>query len=251
MNGTDNTFAVLSEAYSLARPRYPSALFEWLSEQCEQRLSAWDCATGNGQAAVGLAEHFARVEATDISVEQIAHAVPHPGVRYWVAKAESSGLPDSSVDLVTVAQALHWFDFDAFWPEVRRVARPNAFFCAWGYNWPQTTPSIDRELVAPFRTLLSPFWVPKNRILWNGYRVEDTLFPFARTEAPSYAIEVDWTLSQLVEYMKTWSAYGRIHRDPATCEAVDALFERAKRLLAPEEVLRVKTPLVVVAGRVS
>ena len=110
--------------YGRYRPHYPDALFAWLAAQVGPDARAWDCATGNGQAAVALAGHLAHVVATDASATQIAAAVPHPRVEYAVRPASASGLPDRSVSLVTVAQALHWFDFDKFWNEVRRVLKP-------------------------------------------------------------------------------------------------------------------------------
>jgi hypothetical protein len=148
-----NIFAEQSESYARARPRYPTDLFRWIYGQCEDHGSAWDCATGNGQAAVSLATYFVRVDATDISARQIAQALPHPRVCYAVASAEASGLPGGQCDLVAV----------------RRVTKPNAFFCAWGYDWPETTPAVDQGLIAPFRARLSPYWASNNRILWDGF----------------------------------------------------------------------------------
>lgn len=126
------TFSVASAAYASGRPLYPTELFTWIASNCESHRKAWDCATGNGQAALGLAPHFECVEATDISAEQIEHCFPAPNISYSVQPAEQTMFPTSNFDLVAVAQALHWFDFERFWPEVWRTAKPNAFFCAWG-----------------------------------------------------------------------------------------------------------------------
>ena len=111
-------FSAASGRYAAYRPDYPAALFEWLAGLCDRHDTAWDCATGSGQAALGLAPHFRRVVATDASAEQVRHAVAHPSIDYRVAQAEDSGLADHSVDLVTVAQAAHWFDLPRFYAEV-------------------------------------------------------------------------------------------------------------------------------------
>jgi SAM-dependent methyltransferase len=251
MNTIRNSFAEHSESYARARPRYPADLFRWIYGQCEDHGSAWDCATGNGQAAVSLATYFVRVDATDISAEQIAHALPHPRVRYAVASAEASGLPDNECDLVAVAQALHWFRFAQFWKEVRRVARPNAFFCAWGYDWPECSPAVDQELVAPFRALIKPYWASNNRISWNGYRTEEVGFPFARVNAPTFAIEVVWTLGQFADYLMTWSAFKRSRQDAHTRTCIDDLLRRVRSVIPADEVIQIRMPLKVLAGRVA
>jgi SAM-dependent methyltransferase len=153
---------------------------------------------------VGLAEFFECIDATDASAEQIAHAQAHPRVRYKAVPAESSGLGDRSVDLISVAQALHWFDRDRFFSEVRRVARPGALVAVYGYSWFYLTPTID-ELTN--RWLLQPvesFWSPNNRLLWHGYRT--IAFPFEEVTSPCLAIHLTWTLDQLFEYYLTWSA---------------------------------------------
>jgi SAM-dependent methyltransferase len=153
---------------------------------------------------VGLAEFFDCIDATDASAEQIAHAQVHPRVRYQAIPAESSGLGDRSVDLISVAQALHWFDLDRFFSEVRRVARPGALVAVYGYSWFYLTPTID-ELTN--RWLLQPvesFWSPNNRLLWDGYRTIP--FPFEELTSPCLAIHLTWTLDQLFEYYLTWSA---------------------------------------------
>jgi SAM-dependent methyltransferase len=251
MNTDQNTFAEQSESYASARPGYPAGLFRWITEQCEDHQSAWDCATGNGQAAVSLAYFFARVEATDISAEQIAQARPHPRVRFTVASAEASGLPGKEYDLVAVAQALHWFRFEQFWREVRRVAKPKAFFCAWGYDWPQTTRAVDRGLVTPFRAIINPYWASNNRILWDGYRTEEIGFPFNRVSTPTFAIEVGWTLGQFIDYLMTWSAFKRSREDARARTSADDLLKRARSLIPSDEVIPIRMPLTVLAGRVE
>src|SRR5258708_2942546 len=127
-------FAVVASSYAEARPHYPKELFAFLARTAMGHECAWDCATGNGQAAVDLAEHFERVEATDASAEQIKNAVAHPKVRYSVALAEASGLAARSVDLVTVAQALHWLNLDKFYAEAKRVMKADGWIAVWTYD---------------------------------------------------------------------------------------------------------------------
>lgn len=171
------------------------------------RERAWDCATGNGQAARGLARHFAFVEATDASAPQVAAAAPHERVRFGVAPAERTDFAARAFDAVCVAQAYHWFDAPAFHAEVRRVIRPGGVVAIWGYDGLR----VLREFDAAFeRVVLAPIaahWPAQNRLLWNGYR--DLPFPYERLESPGFAIELSWTLAQLVDYLGTWTAVKR------------------------------------------
>lgn len=245
---TRNTFAANPAGYAAARPRYPEALFSWVAARAPGIARAWDCACGNGQAAVGLAAHFEAVHATDVSVEQVTHALPHPRVRYAVAAAESTPFAPATFDAVTVAQALHWFSYDRFWPEVRRIARPGALFCAWGYDWLDCPPHVMDALVTPFREVIGPYWSERNRILWNGYRDADTGFPFDRIEVPAFAIELSWTAGELLAYLRTWSAYQRSREDPARAATIDDLLASVGPLLESPERLPVRMPLKTLAG---
>lgn len=127
------------------------------------RHTAWDCATGSGQAAVSLARHFERVHATDVSENQIAHALEHERVSYSVEEAENPRFADASIDLVTVAQALHWFDYKKFWPAVKRVLKPDGVFAAWGYDWFAVTPEIDGIVQSTILDHIAGYWMPQNR----------------------------------------------------------------------------------------
>jgi SAM-dependent methyltransferase len=246
-----NSFAERSADYAAARPTYPHALFDWIAGQCSAREAAWDCATGNGQAALGLAAHFATVHATDISLEQVAHGFAAPNIVYAAAPAERSGFAPASFDAVTVAQALHWFDFPLFWDELRRVARPGAFFCAWGYSWFDPEPELDAALLAPLRLLLEPFWAPANRLLWSGYRSADIAFPFDRLPTPPFRIEVAWRLADLVAYVRTWSAAKTTQRTPDAAAEMAALFHAAERRVDPEKLFPLSMPLSLLAARIG
>jgi len=204
-------FSDASTDYARHRPAYPRELYDHLAKTAPALDCAWDCATGSGQAARGLAEYFARVIASDASAEQIAAAAPHPGVDYRVAPAHACGLNDTSVDLVTVAQALHWFDLDAFYADVRRVLRPGGILGVWTYNLLHTEPAIDELLEHFYRNTVGPCWPPERRWVENGYR--DLPFPFRELDPPSCAMQADWTLPQLLGYLGTWSASKKYQAD--------------------------------------
>jgi SAM-dependent methyltransferase len=166
---------------------------------------AWDCGTGNGQAARGLAEHFASVIATDASASQIAHAVPHPRVHYRVAPAESSGLAANSVDLVVVAQALHWFDVARFFEEVKRVVVRGGAIAVWGYGDARSDDRAVDDVLREFtRGALGAYWPPERRILDDEFRTIP--FPFREVSPPRFTLEERWTLPELLGYLRTWSA---------------------------------------------
>ncbi|HEX4647491.1 MAG TPA: class I SAM-dependent methyltransferase [Steroidobacteraceae bacterium] len=200
-------FSDAAEQYAASRPKYPESLFRSVAALAPATNGAWDCGTGNGQAAVGLAAHFESVYATDTSEEQIAQALPHPRIEYRVAPAEHSGLKDGSVDIVSVAQALHWFDLRPFYEEVRRVVRPGGLIAVYGYTWFYLTPALDeltnRWLLEP----IEPYWSPKVRMLWDGYSTID--FPFEGLTAPALAVHLTWNLDELLSYYLTWSATRR------------------------------------------
>lgn len=159
-----------SAAYASARPRYPDALYRHLAGLCGQRRRAWDCATGTGQAALGLAQYFGEVLASDTSTQQIEHAVVHPGIRYSVQDAEATDYPDAAFDLVCVAQAWHWFDHSRFNRELLRVLRPGGVFAAWGYGWFSIDAQIDAAIDEEYLRPIGPYWAQQNRLLWNAYR---------------------------------------------------------------------------------
>jgi len=205
-NTFKDPFSGHASDYSKYRPgAYPAALFKALAALAPDRETVWDCATGNGQAALGLAEHFARVEATDASDKQIAAATPHPKVHYSVAPAEASGLADHSVSLVTVAQALHWFDLPRFYAEVRRVAKPEAVLACTCYMRCSVSPDVDAATERLYNGILGDaYWPPERKHVENAYR--DLDFPFTRIDLPLFHMEVRWTLEAYVGYLRSWSA---------------------------------------------
>jgi SAM-dependent methyltransferase len=208
-------FSKQAADYAKFRPRYPHPLFEYLSSVAPNRALAWDCATGNGQAAVELAEVFDRVIATDASEKQIANAQPHERVEYRVAAAEYSGIKSGYVDLIMVAQALHWFDLDRFYAEARRTLKPNGILAASAYNLLQIEPGFDAVVNRYYYEVVGPFW-PSERKLVEQFAVLP--FPFSEIDAPVFEMAAQWNLEHLVGYLRSWSATQRFiaanQRDP-------------------------------------
>jgi len=197
-------FSSRSADYAAYRPTYPVALVDYLAGLCETSATALDVGCGTGQLSVLLAERFASVVATDASAKQIENAVPHERVTYRVAPAEKSGLPEHAVDLVTVAQAAHWFDLPAFYAEVRRVAKPGGVLALITYGVVRTDPEIVSVVRHFYRDVIGPYWPPERRHVEEGYRGFD--FPFTELTPPEMAITVEWRAADLIGYADTWSA---------------------------------------------
>lgn len=197
-------FSTNSSGYADFRPSYPDEVFAWLAQHSPSRGRALDVATGTGQAATALAEHFDRVDAVDGSANQINAAAAHSSVTYSTATAENLPFGDNRFDLITVAQALHWFDFEAFFSEVARVAKPGALLAVLGYSFFRITPKIDAALKETVLDVVDSYWPPENQILWNLYR--DVSFPFDEVKTPGFAMKVELTVDGLFDYLLTWSA---------------------------------------------
>ncbi|MGF1544161.1 MAG: class I SAM-dependent methyltransferase [Parvularculaceae bacterium] len=243
------TFGANASAYAAGRPAYPPALFDWIAAEAPARGRALDVGAGSGQAALALAERFERVDATDVSAEQIAAAPVRDNIFYKTAPAERTGLPDAAVDVVTVATALHWFEFDAFWREVKRVSRPGALFAAWTYHRLEVDPQTETTLLAPIAAVIDPYWSDGNRLSWRGYPPAEVGFPFPEVAAPDFACELSWTAGDLVKFVRTWSAYARAASDGLGPD-LDAIEAAAIEGLGDDR-RAARLPLAVLAGRVN
>lgn len=198
-------FSERAALYSVYRPSYPEELFEWICSQSPRRRLAWDCATGNGQAATGLAAVFEKVIATDASERQISLAVPHPRIEYRVATAYDSGIADASLDAVTVAQALHWLDADRFHMEVQRVLASDGFVCVWAYGDPVfDSPELHSIVDKYNHGTVENYWKPERRHVLEGY--SRLPFPYREVQAPAFMLEREWTLPELAGFVRTWSS---------------------------------------------
>lgn len=222
MNFKDH-FSQISKDYAAYRPCYPEDLFDFLVSNCNQNRIAWDCGTGNGQCARGLAKRFDLVIATDASFSQIRQAASHPGISFVVSAAENCAIGSRTVDLATVAQALHWFEFDDYYREVFRVLKPDGIMAAWCYGLCSVSPEID-ELVVEFYTgIIAPYWHPERRFVDDRY--SSIPFPFVERSAPEFSIEVNWTLDRFLGYLDTWSA-SRAYQDANQKSPVENIREK-------------------------
>ncbi|HTA66013.1 MAG TPA: class I SAM-dependent methyltransferase [Xanthomonadaceae bacterium] len=234
--------------YANARPHYPAALFDWLATQCAEHDFAWDAGCGNGQAACELATRYAQVYASDPSAEQIAAAQQAPNVRYAVEAAERCSLPDAGADLVTVAQAMHWFDVPRFQSEARRVLRPGGVFAAWTYAKSSVTPEVDLPFGCLHDELLEDWWPDGRLHPLDGYA--NLPFAFERIAGiPVFAMRCDWNYAQYTAYLRSWSACQRYAR--ATGKDAVAMIDADLRDAwgDPARVRTVAWPLTVHAGR--
>jgi SAM-dependent methyltransferase len=239
-------FSAQSADYARFRPTYPPALFAWLASVAPGRACAVDVATGNGQAALLLAPHFARVVALDGSAAQVAEAPPHPGVSYAVAPAEATGLDDGSADVLTVAQAFHWFQQARFFAEAARVLRPGGVLAVWCYGLMQVDPAVDAVVQHLYRDVVGPYWEPERGLVEDGYR--GVAFPFQRLDAPPFEMVAEWTLDGLLGYLRTWSAVRGFAR--ARCaDPVAALAPQLTRAWGAPTTRTARWPLSVHASR--
>ncbi len=240
-------FSSVAREYADFRPGYPAGMFEWLARSCLRTDAAWDCGCGSGQASLALAAHFATVFATDVSAEQIGAARPHPRVRYSVAPAEHSGLPEASVDIVTVAQALHWFDVDAFLAEAGRVARPGALLAVWTYPRPEFVDArLERAFAEFYSRVVGPYWPPERRHVDAHYATLP--FPFDELPHPPFALELQWSREQVLGYVSSWSATARYKKERGT-DPVPLLAEALAPLWPRDARTMLRMPLVLRAAR--
>ncbi len=202
-------FSTQAGEYARFRPTYPPELFAYLAGLVETRTLAWDCGTGSGQAALALAQHFTRVIASDPSGEQIAHATAHARVHYVVAGAEQPPPETLGADLVTAAQALHWFEHARFFAALKRVLRPDGVFAAWGYGRMRITPDVDAVIGDYYTTVVGPYWPPDRRHIESAYRTIP--FPLDEIAAPAFVMTAEWSLAALLGYLDTWSATRRYY----------------------------------------
>lgn len=194
-------FSTQAKEYSKHRPKYPPELFEYLASLVREHKTAWDSATGSGQAAQGLAQYFDKVIATDASAFQIAHSHPHKNVEYRVAVSENSGIEDSSVNLTTVATAIHWLNTEKFYREVKRVSKPGAIIAIWTYAESEIDKEIDPIIKHYSKRIIGEHWPPENKKAWNFEELTD--FPFESFANPDFKIEIRWDLKEFLSYLYT------------------------------------------------
>ena len=248
MTGTfKDHFSDRAAGYASYRPHYPPELAEWLSTLGPGRDLVWDVACGSGQLSTQLGDHFARVIATDASKEQIAQAVPHPRVEYRVEPSEQSSLQSASTDLITVAQAAHWFNLDRFYAEARRVSRPGGALTLVAYHKAVIEPTVDEVIESFYGGDLDNYWPLERKSVQNEYA--DLPFPFPRIAAPRFDIRVSWTVEQMLGYIRTWSAVRAFEKANGPTRTDE--FATELRVAWGTEPKVVRWPIVILAGRVA
>jgi ubiquinone/menaquinone biosynthesis C-methylase UbiE len=242
-------FSRQADVYAKYRPTYPKALIDYVLSFVNEKNFAWDCATGNGQAALMLAPYFKKIAATDLSQKQVDHAIPNERISYYTGSAEKTFFADNCFDLITVAQAYHWFSFDAFFQEATRVARPEGIVAVWGYGLITTEDLALHETIQNFYTqVVGPYWDAERKYVDDAYRS----IPFYFQELPSkdFSIYVTWNKEDLTGFLNTWSSVQHFIKGKGYNPVND--FEKAvSRIWGEEKKKAFSFPLFLRIGRIK
>jgi ubiquinone/menaquinone biosynthesis C-methylase UbiE len=241
-------FSERADLYAQYRPTYPEALYEYMLSFVKESKAAWDCATGNGQAAVRLAQSFEQVEATDISEAQLRNAVQRANIHYQLSPAETTPFADNSFDLITIATAYHWLNWDAFYKEASRVGKPDCVVAAWATYTMQFAEEGMQQLYRHFYwDIVGPYWDPERKYIDDQYRY--VKFDFAFLPVKEFKIELEWSKQQFKGYLETWSSTQKYtktnNKSPLT--VIDA---RLNELWNDTEKKAISIPLCLRLGRV-
>ncbi|CAN5225997.1 class I SAM-dependent methyltransferase [soil metagenome] len=218
-------FSSLSGRYKLFRPTYPPKMYDYILSAVSQRNIAWDCGTGNGQVAVELVRKFQKVHATDISRQQLEQAPYHPNIVYSIQQAEAPVFPDQYFDLITVAQAIHWFNFEEFYEQIDRTIKSGGIFAIIGYGLIHTFPVADIIISRFYREIVGPYWDQERDYLDEKYQTIP--FPFEEIETPEFSASFKWSFEQIIGYLGTWSAV-KHYREQTGDDPLDLIFEDLK-----------------------
>lgn len=243
-----DNFSRQSEAYARFRPRYPRALFDFISIHTPSKNYAWDAGTGNGQSAVELAVIFDQVIATDISKKQLAQAPLLSNIDFRLEPSEQTTIPSGVVNLVTVSQALHWFDLQKFYAEVKRVAAPGAMIAVWTYSLLTIEPGLDDKIRAFNFDTLRGYWDKERVHVDNGYK--EIPFPFKTISCPLFFIETEWSLAEMVGYIETWSGVSNYEKRE-NHSPVPALRQEIERYWNESEKKKIRFPVHLKMGYIQ
>ncbi len=241
-------FSTHSSIYAAFRPTYPGALYEFIFKHVTEKGKAWDCATGNGQVATYLVNHFKEVYATDLSQQQLNNAIQATSIFYSISKAEKTSFPNREFDLITVGQALHWFNLEAFYEEVKRVGKPNSILAVWGYERCSVNTEIDTLFSDFYINIVGPYWDSARKLIENEYR--DIEFPFEEIPAPKFQIKVEWTLEHYTGYLSSWSATQKYIKAKGV-DPLPELIEKLKNHWPSGEVRSVTFPVFLRLGKIN
>lgn len=239
-------FSAQATGYASYRPHYPDSLFDWLPQISPRQQRAWDCATGSGQAATALASQFEQVIATDASQAQLQQAQAHTNIHYILARAEQVPLANDSLDLITVAQAAHWFDLPHFYQEVERLLVTGGVLAIWCYGLFRINPAMDAIIHHYYQHPLGAYWPAERRYVEQAYT--NLAFPCAPLPTPGFMMQADWNLSQVMGYLATWSAT-RLYMKATGDDPLPALQDQlAAHWDAPTQARRMQWPLHLKVG---
>ncbi len=243
-----DNFSARSESYAKFRPLYPKEMYDFIFPLVKTKQIAWDCGTGNGQVARELAKHFNTVHATDVSERQIANATPAENIFYKVESAEDTHFPDHTFDLITVAQAIHWFDFDAFYKEAIRVGKRDSVLAVIGYGLMTIDNATDKVIEYFYEDITEPYW-DKERIYIDEH-YQTIPFPFEEIPSPNFFINVEWNFDQLIGFLSTWSAVQHYikanNKNP-----VELIYDDLKKTWNKNELKEVKFPVLLRVGKIN
>jgi len=243
-----DNFSKQAVNYAKYRPNYPDSLYQEILKTVDRFDKAWDVGTGNGQVAQTLSLYFKEVFATDISEKQIQQAVKKVNIQYTIAPAEHTLFPNDHFNLITVAQAIHWFKFDDFYSEVKRVAKPDATIAVWGYGLLNISKEIDAYIEAFYSKTIGPYWDSERKLIDDAYTTIP--FPFEIIPTPSFEMEYQWNLSDLEGYLNTWSSVQHYISQNGT-NPVPVLINKLAALWREEELKKVTFPIFLKLGKIK
>ncbi len=241
-----DNFSTQAKLYANFRPRYPDSLYDFLFRQAKNLDSALDCATGNGQVAIALAAKFKEVYATDISEKQLAHATQLPNTIYKQEAAEQTSFADNHFDLITVAQAIHWFDFDKFYTEVKRILKPDGIIAVIGYGLIRVNKTIDAWIDHYYWNIVGPYWDKERKYIDEEYRTIP--FPFKQITAPAFYMEYEWNKDQFIGYLNTWSALQHFIKQQGYNPLTEELLQQLNNVWPDDAIQTVCFPLFLKTG---
>lgn len=243
-----DNFSTQSDLYKKFRPTYPKALYDYVLSFVDTKNFAWDCATGNGQVAGVLADHFNKVFASDISQKQLDNAVQKPNIEYVLCPAEKTPFHDHLFNLITVGQAFHWFDFDSFFEEIRRVSEPGGVVAIWGYGLLKIDENLDPIIYKFYNNIVGSFWDFERKYVEDHYTTIP--FPFENIEHKEFAIETQWNLSHLLGYLNSWSSVQNYIREHGS-NPVDLILDELHHYWPGDAEKKVSFPVFLKLGRVN
>lgn len=245
---TKDNFSTQSDRYAKYRPTYPSDFFEYLNSILPNKHNAWDCGTGNGQVAYELSKTFANVFATDISQSQIDNALQADNISYSVQPAEQTNFGNMQFDLIVVAQAIHWFDFEKFYTEVKRTAKENVLICVVGYSRVEISEQIDDIITDFYTNVIGSYWDKERKYIDQNYTTIP--FPFTEIPTPSFVNKMNWTLKHLIGYLNTWSAVKHFIKRNGY-NPIDKLQSQIEKYWHKDDVKEVTFPLLLRIGEIN